>query len=58
MILGKPKKEENYICVNSEIAEKLHILGFIPSYREIGKDNIYFLKTEELCNSLEEVLCE
>ena len=57
MILGKPKKEENYICVNSEIAEKLHRVGFIPSYREVNKDNIYFLKTEELCEMLE-VLCE
>lgn len=48
MILGKPKCLENYICVNSEQSCILHKKGFIPIYREIGEDKIYYLKTDKL----------
>lgn len=46
VILGKPKNIENYIIVKSEIANKLHQMGFIPVYR--NNDDIYFIKTDEL----------
>ncbi len=36
MILGYPKNKENYICVESVDAEKLHKIGFVPVYREIN----------------------
>lgn len=32
--------------------KKLHKLGFIPIYREIGVDKIYYLKTDEICKIL------
>lgn len=50
MILGKPsiKLESNFICVNSDISQKLCEMGFEPFYREIKYDNVYFLKTKEI----------
>lgn len=53
MILGKPNKIENYIMVNSEKSKQLHLLGFIPLYRD--KDNIYYLKTDELEKVVEKI---
>lgn len=46
LMMGKPKNIDNYICVNSRIANKLHELNYLPVYRDMG--NIYFTKTEEL----------
>ena len=57
MILGYPKNKENYICVESVDAEKLHKIGFIPVYREINKDRIYFLKTKEICETIDAINC-
>lgn len=56
MILGKPKDEENYICVNSKIAVNLHKVGFIPLYRAFNEDKIYFAKTEEISDFLKYLL--
>lgn len=50
MILGKPNNIENYVCVNSKASKILHKLGFIPLYREIGLDKIYYMK----CDNIEE----
>jgi hypothetical protein len=44
----------NYICVTSDTAKELHKMGFIPCYRELGADRIYFVKTDELCKKLQE----
>ena len=55
MILGKPKKLNKYICVNSQDSIILHKLGFIPEYREIDKDKLYYLKCDELKNIIKEV---
>ena len=52
IILGKPNNIDDYICVTSEQSKKLHKLGFIPIYREIGVDKIYYLKTEKICKIL------
>lgn len=58
MILGIPKNIENYICVKSIDAEKLHKVGYFPLYREINKDRIYFLKTEEICETIKAIGCD
>lgn len=55
MILGKPKKLDDYICVNSQDSITLHRLGFIPEYREIEDDRIYYIKNIELENIMKEV---
>jgi hypothetical protein len=55
MILGKPKKLDDYICVNSQDSIILHKLGFIPEHREVYYDRIYYIKTEELENIMKEV---
>ena len=52
MTLGKPKNIDNFICVTSDISLSLHKLGFIPMYREVGFDKIYFLKSEEIIGEL------
>jgi hypothetical protein len=57
MILGIPKDIEKYICVKSVDAEKLHKIGYIPVYREINKDRIYFLKTKEICETIDAINC-
>lgn len=49
IIIGIPKDIDNYICVNSKQCLELHEMGFIPAYRDLHKDAIYFLKTEKLC---------
>lgn len=49
MLLGKPKNLNNYICISSKISIELHKIGFIPVYREIDEDKIYYIKTQELC---------
>ena len=56
MILGNPKDEENYICVDSKMAVKLHKVGFIPVARAFNEDKIYFVKTEEICDFLKYLL--
>lgn len=53
IILGKPKNIENYIVVKSEIANKLHQMGYIPVYRD--NDNIYFIKTDKLEKVVEKI---
>ncbi len=58
MILGAPKNKYQYICVRSVDAEKLHKIGYIPMYREINKDRIYFLKTKEICETIEAIGCD
>lgn len=55
MILGKPDNLEDYICVNSELSMKLNELGFIPIYRELNNDSIYYIKSIELENIVKEV---
>lgn len=55
MTLGIPKNIDNFICVTSEISLKLHKLGFIPMYREIGFDKIYFLKNEEIIEEVKKL---
>ena len=57
MILGCPKNKKNYVCVNSIDAEKLHKIGYFPVYREINKDRIYFLKTKEICETIDAINC-
>lgn len=52
IMIGKPKNLNDYICVTSEQSKKIHKLGFIPIYREIGVDKIYYLKTDEICKIL------
>lgn len=52
MILGRPYDLKNYIRVTSEVAKELHSCGFEPLYREIEFDGIYFLKTEDLVNKI------
>lgn len=54
LIIGKPIEEENYICVNSERASVLHKLGFVPIYRDIKFNNIYFVKNENIVKVVEE----
>lgn len=54
MILNKPNINlNNYLVVDSEQAKKLGELGFIPIYREINKDKIYFNKNDEICEVIE-----
>jgi hypothetical protein len=48
IILGKPKDIDKFVCVNSKQCVILSELGFVPMYREIGVDNIYFLKNNDL----------
>jgi len=55
MILGKPKNLDDYICVDSKTSLILHEFGFIPEYREVYYDKIYYIKTEELENIVKEV---
>lgn len=55
MTLGIPKNIDNFICVTSEISLTLHKLGFIPMYREIGFDKIYFLKNEEIIEEVKKL---
>ena len=55
MILCKPKNIENFICVTSDISLSLHKLGFIPMYREVGFDKIYFLKNEEIIGEVKKL---
>ena len=55
MILGIPNNLEDYICVNSELSTRLYEMGFIPIYREIDDDKIYYIKSEELENIVKEV---
>ena len=55
MILGIPRNLEDYICVNSKDSIFIHELGFIPEYREINNDRIYYLKCIELENIIKEV---
>ena len=55
MILGRPNNLEDYICINSELSIKLSEIGFIPIYREIDIDRIYYIKSEELENIVKEV---
>ena len=58
MILGIPENEEKYICVNDDIATKLHKVGFIPCYRAFNEDKIYFIKDEEICDFLKYLIDE
>lgn len=53
MILGKPYNLSDFICVFSDEMKILHEMGFIPMYREIGKDKYYFVKTNEICKVVE-----
>lgn len=55
MTLGKPKNIEDYICVTSDISFMLHKIGFIPMYREVGFDRIYFLKNEEIVEEVKKL---
>lgn len=55
MILGKPIDIENYVCVNSDISKILHKIGYIPIYREIDVDNIYYLKNKYIESKIKEV---
>lgn len=55
MILGKPKDLNNYICVCSLYSLELENLGFMPLYREVCEDKIYFVKTQELCRIVNEL---
>ena len=48
MVIGKPKKTKDYICVDSKTSLQLHKLGFIPMYRDVLSDSIYFYKDEEI----------
>lgn len=57
MILGVPKDKDKYICVKSVDAEKLHKIGYIPVYREIKRDRIYFIKTKEICETVDAINC-
>lgn len=53
MILSKPKNLEDFICVYSEDAILLEENGFIPIYRSLLEDSIYFAKTEDLVKVVE-----
>ena len=53
MILGIPKNLDNYICVDSNMAEKLHRAGYMPIYRDPMKDRVYFTKCDEISELLE-----
>lgn len=57
MILGTPKDKDKYICVKSVDAEKLHKIGYVPIYREINRDRIYFIKTKEICETVDAINC-
>ena len=46
IIFGKPRRPKFYICVDSDVASKLHELGFSPTYRDMG--DLYFTKTNEI----------
>lgn len=48
MILGKPNNTEDYICVFSEDAITLAENGFVPLYRSLTEDSVYFIKSKEL----------
>lgn len=54
MILGKPKNIDNFISVSSAQSEILHEMGFVPLYREIDKDLIYYYKDENIKKVVEE----
>lgn len=41
-----PKNPQNYIAVDSQTSDKLHIQGFYPKY--ITHDAIYYIKSQEL----------
>lgn len=56
MILGKPKNLDEYICVDSKLSRMLHELGFVPEYREVYYDKIYYVKSTELENIVKEVM--
>lgn len=56
MILGTPNNLEDYICVNSELSTRLYEMGFIPIYREIDDDKIYYIKSKELENIVKEFI--
>lgn len=56
MILGRPENLEDYICVTSSVSVVLHELGYIPLFREVYYDKIYYIKTEELENIVKEVM--
>ena len=56
MILGRPENLDDYICVTSDISIMLHELGFIPLFREIDKDRIYYIKSKDLENIAKEVM--
>lgn len=53
MILGIPKNLYNYVCVDSETAEKLHRAGYMPIYRDPKEDRVYFAKCDEISELLE-----
>lgn len=56
MILGRPENLDDYICVTSDMSIMLHELGFIPIFREVDVDKIYYLKNKELENIVKEVM--
>lgn len=56
MILGRPENLEDYICVSSSVSFVLHELGYIPLFREVNVDKIYYIKSEELENIVKEFI--
>lgn len=48
MILCPPKNKEDFICVDSYSASILGDFGYLPMYRSLTEDSIYFKKDEEI----------
>ena len=51
VIFGKPKRTTDFVCVGTELAKQLHLLGFQPIYRYFGE--IYFVKNDEVVKVVE-----
>lgn len=48
MILAEPNNLEDFIGVSSQDAIKLSFKGFVPIYRSLKTDTIYFSKNEDI----------
>lgn len=57
LLSGKePSNIENYICVDSSVSLILNCAGFIPIYRDVIEDKIYYVKCKDLEKMIKEVL--
>lgn len=54
MILGKPIDEEHYICIDSDRANTLQEMGYVPIYRDLKGNNIYFIKNDNILKVVKE----